>query len=156
MLPRLTYLLCVFALVLTSCSKQEVSDDLSNVYNTEHLQGDYRLAVLEVNKPSNINGKNEGTTYNLVSEMTCYQPNIELQGGGVVAFRGTELVTGTDDRKGLFTFKCGEEKETFGKWKFRNHQIILGTAEFRIQGNQLIYEAKSDSEMYKRIIYTRN
>lgn len=154
MLPRLTYLLCVFALVLTSCSKE--TEAFSTVYDTQHLQGSYRLAVLEVSKPSNINGKGGTTSYNLVEEMTCYQPSIELQDAGTVAFRGTELVTGTDDRKGLFTFKCGEEKETFGKWKFRNHQIILGTAEFRIQGDQLIYEAQSDSEMYKRIVYVRN
>lgn len=155
MLPRLTYLLCAFALVLTSCSKQDTAGDLSNIYDTSYLHGTYRLSVLEVNKPSNVNGKGTNDTYNLVDEMSCYQPNIELQEQGTVAFRGTELVTGTDDRKGLFTFKCGEEKETFGQWKFRNHQIILGTAEFRIEGNQLIYKAKSDKEMYSRIIYTR-
>ncbi len=156
MLPRLTYLLCALALVLTSCSKQDMAGELSNVYDTSHLQGSYRLSVLEVSKPSNINDKSENSSYNLVAEMTCYQPSIELQDEGKVAFRGTELVTGTDDRKGLFTFKCGEERETFGTWKFRNHQIILGTAEFRIQGDQLIYEAKSDSEMYKRIVYVKS
>lgn len=143
--------ICI-SFLLFACSKDtgitEEIDEFASSYGT------YKLTVLQSNDPSNLND-GTATSFNLIDELSCFEVYLVLKEDRTSESNGPALETAADIQTGALIHSCGPVGSRAGTWNILGNRVNLRGTSLLLKGNQLITEKDPNTEVFHRVVYTK-